>query len=64
MLNILLQAIYYAQDFAQNLAILNSDIMHNITSCRCFYKIINCADRLTVLLEYIDLLCSVAKHNE
>ena len=28
----------------------------------CFY--INCADRLTVLLEYIDLLCSVSKHSE
>ena len=32
MLNILLQAIYYAQNFAQNLATYNSDIMHNITS--------------------------------
>ena len=32
MLNILLQAIYYAQDFAQYLATYHSDIMHNITS--------------------------------
>ena len=28
------------------------------------YNNINCADMLTVLLEYINLLCSVAKHNE
>ena len=46
--------------------LLNSDIMHNITSCADASIRINCADTLTVPLEYsyIDLLCSVAKQNE
>ena len=65
MRNILQQAIYYAQAFCSKfnyLTVTSCTISHHMQIL--LYNNINCADILTVLLEYIDLLCSVAKYNE